>query len=356
MMRKLLGICLLVTMLGTLLAGAAIAQENAGKAEESGEAKVNEQTIYLAGGCFWGMEKLMQGLNGVMDVVSGYANGHTPNPTYEAVCGGDTGYRETVKVQYDANQISLDAILFAYFAVIDPTVQNRQGNDSGEQYQTGIYYADEESRLNVERVAEIEKGRSKAFYVEIAPLQRFYDAEEYHQNYLDKNPGGYCHISPKEISALSGSLIDPGDYQRPAKELLKERLSKEQYAVTQEADTERPFQNAFWNNHERGIYVDVATGEPLFRSSDQFESACGWPAFSAPIDPNVVILEKDDSIGMERVEVRSRAGDSHLGHVFYGESEAPEGVRFCINSAALRFVPYEQMDAEGYGYLKAIVE
>ncbi|MEG1193930.1 MAG: peptide-methionine (S)-S-oxide reductase MsrA, partial [Clostridia bacterium] len=162
MMRKLLGICLLVTMLGTLLAGAAIAQENAGKAEESGEAKVNEQTIYLAGGCFWGMEKLMQGLNGVMDVVSGYANGHTLNPTYEAVCGGDTGYRETVKVQYDANQISLDAILFAYFAVIDPTVQNRQGNDSGEQYQTGIYYADEESRLNVERVAEIEKGRSKA--------------------------------------------------------------------------------------------------------------------------------------------------------------------------------------------------
>lgn len=313
---------------------------------------INKKIIWLAGGCFWGMEKLMKSLSGVIDVMSGYANGHTDDPNYQEVCKGESGYRETVRVTYDADRISLDAILFAYFAVIDPTLINRQGNDIGTQYQAGIYYIDNESKEIIDHITEVEKHRSAAFHVEIAPLTKFYDAEEYHQNYLDKNPNGYCHIPLKEIAMLAKGTIDPGHYKRPAHEILMQRLTKEQYDVTQNGSTERPHQNAYWDSHKRGIYVDIVTGEPLFSSSKKFDSGCGWPSFSEPIDPNVVVYKQDTSHSMNRVEVRSRAGDSHLGHVFYGESESPTEVRFCINSASLKFIPYDQMDTEGYGYLK----
>ena len=203
---------------------------------------------------------------------------------------------------------------------------------------------------------EIERQNHESFCVEIAPLSRFYPAEEYHQRYLEKNPSGYCHILPGEISSLSKGRVDPGRYVRPPREALKKNLTPEQFAVTQQGATEAPYQNAYWSHHARGIYVDAATGEPLFSSTDKFDSACGWPAFSAPIDPGVVRYKEDRSHGMHRIEVRSRAGGSHLGHVFKGESEAPGGVRFCINSAALRFIPYEEMDAAGYGNLKDLVK
>lgn len=314
-----------------------------------------ERVVYLAGGCFWGMEKLMRSLCGVTDVVCGYANGHADAPTYREVCAGGTGCREAVRVTYDSRKTSLEAILFAYFAVVDPAAENRQGNDIGPQYQAGVYYADEESRLIVQRVAELERKRAKAFHVEIAPLTRFYMAEEDHQRYLDKHPGGYCHISPDQIKALAQSAVDPAAYARPAQETLRKRLTREQYAVTQEDATEPPFRNAYWDGDARGIYVDVATGEPLFCSTDKFDSGCGWPAFSAPIDPCVVRYREDRSLGAKRIEVRSRAGNSHLGHVFYGEASAPGGVRYCINSAALRFIPYERMEAEGYGFLMKAV-
>jgi len=192
--------------------------------------------------------------------------------------------------------------------------------------------------------------------VEIKPLERFYDAEEYHQDYLEKNPGGYCHILPEEINEVSKMVVDPGKYQRPADEVIKTRLSVDQYRVTQEAGTELPFQNEYWDNHERGIYVDVVTGEPLFSSKDKFDSGTGWPSFSRSIDINTFIFLEDTSLGAMRTEVRSRAGNSHLGHIFYNESISPTGTRFCINSAALRFVPYEKMEAEGYGYLMAYVD
>lgn len=315
-----------------------------------------KRVIYLAGGCFWGLEKLMRSLPGVTDAVSGYANGRTENPTYQEVCGGTTGHRETVRVTYDPEKTSLDALLFAYFSVIDPTTPDRQGHDTGTQYQTGIYTVDEESRRTVERIVEIERQNHERFCVEIAPLTRFYPAEEYHQRYLEKNPGGYCHILPGEIRALARARIDPGRYARPPREALKEKLTPEQFAVTQQGATEAPFQNAYWSHRDRGIYVDAATGEPLFSSTDKFASACGWPAFSAPIDPGVVRYKEDRSHGMRRVEVRSRAGGSHLGHVFEGESDAPGGVRYCINSAALRFIPYDEMDAAGYGDLKDLVK
>lgn len=221
-------------------------------------------------------------------------------------------------------------------------MQNRQGNDRGSQYQTGVYFTNESARETVKRIAEIERGRSEKFFVEIGPLKNFYPAEEYHQNYLEKNPNGYCHIPRAEMKLFSRLRIDPGDYQKPAAESIRDKLTAEQYRVTQESGTERAFTGEFWDKFEKGIYVDVVTGEPLFSSTDKYESGCGWPAFTKPIEGPAVVEKEDLSHGMRRTEVRSRAGDSHLGHVFTGDPESPNGVRYCINSAALRFVPYEK--------------
>lgn len=203
----------------------------------------------------------------------------------------------------------------------------------------------------VERIVELERGRHKVFAVEVGPLKNYYPAEEYHQNYLDKNPGGYCHISPAKIKLLSSLKIDAGAYKKPAAETIRDKLTAEQFQVTQQNGTERPFHNEFWDKFAKGIYVDIVTGEPLFSSTDKYQSSCGWPAFTKPIEAPLLVERKDTSYGMVRTEVRSRSGDSHLGHVFTGDRESPNGVRYCINSASLRFIPYEQMEAEGYGYL-----
>ena len=306
--------------------------------------------IYLAGGCFWGLDKRMRPIPGVTDAVSGYANGTgEADANYSAVCAGGTGFRETVQVTYDPGQVSLDALLLAYFYVIDPTVENRQGNDVGSQYQTGVYYADEASRETVERIAALERGRREKFAVEIGPLVNFFPAEDYHQDYLDRNPGGYCHFPRAEIELFSRLKIDPGDYRKPAAEAIRDKLTEEQYRVTQEGATESPFRNEFWNQFEKGIYMDVVTGEPLFSSADKFESSCGWPAFSKPIEEPAVVELPDDSHGMHRTGVRRRAGGSHRGHVFTGDRESPNGVGCCINRGCLRFVPYEKREQEGYG-------
>lgn len=313
--------------------------------------------IYFAGGCFWAVQHLMQTLKGVVKTESGYANGESSGrPSYEQVCTGKTGFRETVRVLYDPKEISLDALLFVFFAVIDPTAENRQGHDVGTQYQAGVYYTDEASALGVKRIAAIERARAKSFAVEILPLKCFYKAEAYHQDYLVKNPGGYCHIPRDKMALFSGLTIDPADYRRPDDELIGQRLSQTAFAVTQQNQTEPPFENAFWDSFEKGLYVDVVTGEPLFSSKDKFESACGWPSFSRGVEGGVLVQQADFSHGMKRTEVRSRAGNSHLGHVFLGEKEAPEGVRYCINSAALRFIPLAEMDEAGYGALKKFVE
>ena len=353
-MRKIRrGIALLLAAL--LLATAALAEGTMTSITE--ESMESGNIIYLAGGCFWGLEKLMQSIPGVTDAVSGYANGTgEADANYKAVCAGGTGFRETVKVTYEPGLVSLDALLLAYFYVVDPTVENRQGNDVGSQYQTGVYYTDDASKETVERIAALERGRREKFAVEIGPLVNFFPAEEYHQDYLDRNPGGYCHIPRAEIELFSRLKIDPGDYKKPAAEAIRDRLTDEQYRVTQESATESPFRNEFWNQFEKGIYVDVVTGEPLFSSADKFESSCGWPAFSKPIEEPAVVELPDDSHGMHRTEVRSRAGDSHLGHVFTGDRESPNGVRYCINSASLRFVPYEKMEQEGYGGLLSLFD
>ena len=316
-----------------------------------------ENVIYLAGGCFWGIEHLMQSIPGVIDAESGYANGTCKaDAEYKTVCSGETGFRETVRVEYDPEKVSLDALLLTYFYVIDPTKQNRQGNDVGSQYQTGIYYTNDKARETAQRIYDLEKSRRNEFFVEFGPLLNFYPAEEFHQNYLEKNPNGYCHIPREEIELFSKMKIDPGDYKKPATEAIREKLTAEQYRITQENGTERAFNNEFWNKFEKGIYVDVVTGEPLFSSSDKFESGCGWPAFSKPIEAPAVVERQDNSYGMNRTEVRSRAGDSHLGHVFTGDPDSPNGVRYCINSAALRFIPYEKMESEGYGYLLSVFD
>lgn len=328
----------------------------------------NLHTIYLAGGCFWGIEAYMKKLPGVRDTDVGYANGNTENPTYEQVCYDNTGHAETVKVVYDPALISTEQLLDGFFKVVDPTSINRQGNDRGSQYRSGIYYVDEADKAIAESAAARQKENYKDPVVtEILPLNQFYLAEDYHQDYLDKNPGGYCHINLNAADEFIGEeglgmsddlsvLIRPEDYPVPDDQVLKEKLTDIQYQVTQNNDTERPYTNEYAATFDKGIYVDVVTGEPLFSSEDKFESGCGWPSFSKPIIPEVVTEHTDTSFNMKRTEVRSRAGDTHLGHVFDDGPKDLGGLRYCINSASIRFIPFDELETEGYGYLKPLFD
>ena len=313
--------------------------------------------IYLAGGCFWGAEKFLSCVRGVTDTEVGYANGATQNPTYEDVCRRGTGHAETVKVVYDPNALPLGFLLSLFYEAIDPTSVNRQGNDRGVQYRSGIYYTDANDLPVIERsIAELQKTLTKPVAIEVAPLDNFSPAEGYHQKYLDKNPGGYCHIGASTFQKAKDAIVDPTAYQKADASALKTSLTPLQFDVTQNSATEPPFTGDYWDDYRPGIYVDITSGEPLFTSTDKFESGCGWPNFSKPIDPNVVREKHDATHGMIRTEVRSRAGDAHLGHVFNDGPRDKGGLRYCINSASLRFIPKEAMDKEGYGYLKDLVE
>lgn len=314
--------------------------------------------IVLAGGCFWGVEEYFSRISGVVKTKAGYANGTEPQPTYEAVCTGRTGYAESVLVTYDPDRVSLYTLLERFFQIIDPTSVNRQGNDQGSQYRTGIYYTDPRDRRIAEKMMQsVAAGYQKPLATELAPLVSFYPAEEEHQHYLKKHPNGYCHIrfdSPKNLP--SESRVDASRYPKPSEEAIAARLTREQYEVTQKGATERPFTSLYVENLHPGLYVDVVTGEPLFSTRDQFVSGCGWPSFSRPIVPEVIVERPDERFGMVRTEVRSRAGDSHLGHVFEDGPAELGGLRFCINGAALRFVPLEEMEARGYGEYRDLAE
>lgn len=302
--------------------------------------------IYLAGGCFWGTEKYFSLIPGVHGTEVGYANGNTPSPSYEEVCRHDTGHAETVKVLYDPETIDLAGLLEKYYDVIDPCSVNRQGNDIGIQYRTGIFYTDESDRPIIEEsIRSLEDRLKKRTAIQVEKLFQYSPAEVYHQKYLDKNPGGYCHIGKDKFEKAAQN----SRFHRMTKQQLKESLTPMQYQVTQEKGTEPPFKNEYYNQDEEGIYVDITTGEPLFVSTDKFESGCGWPSFSKPIDDKVVAKKIDLSHGMIRSEVRSALGDSHLGHVFNDGPKEKGGQRYCINSASLRFIPREDMDRLGYG-------
>ena len=311
-------------------------------------------TIYLAGGCFWGVEGYFKRIEGVKGTTCGYANGRTENPSYEDVCRHDTGHAETVKVDFDDEVISLEDLLIYYFRIIDPVSVNKQGNDVGTQYRTGIYYSDESQLPVIKAAIEREQRKyNEKLAVEVLPIENFYSAEEYHQDYLDKNPNGYCHIN---LGSADEPIVRSEKYKRKNDKELKENLTPLQYDVTVNAATERPFDNEFNSNFERGIYVDITSGEPLFFSTDKFESGCGWPSFSKPIQKDLVKYSEDLSLGRRRIEVRSNVADAHLGHVFDDGPSELGGLRYCINSAALRFIPLGKMDEEGYGYLKKYVE
>lgn len=310
--------------------------------------------IYLAGGCFWGVEGYFKRIEGVKDTTCGYANGKTANPSYEDVCRHNTGHVETVRVLFDTDVINLEDLLIYYFRIIDPVSVNKQGNDVGTQYRTGIYYTDESLLPVIKAAVEREQRKyNEKIAVEVLPLENFYSAEEYHQNYLDKNPNGYCHIN---LNLANEPIVRSENYKKLDDKELKEKLTTLQYDVTMNAATERPFDNEFNSNFERGIYVDITSGEPLFLSTDKFESGCGWPSFSKPIQKDLVRYNEDLSLGRRRIEVRSNAADAHLGHVFDDGPSELGGLRYCINSAALHFIPIDKMDAQGYGYLKKYIK
>ncbi|MBS5799656.1 MAG: peptide-methionine (R)-S-oxide reductase MsrB [Clostridiales bacterium] len=304
----------------------------------------------FAGGCFWCMVKPFDELPGIISIVAGYTGGHVENPTYEEVCAHSTGHVEAVEITYDEDKMPYRELVEIFFRSIDPTDPDGQFHDRGETYHTAIFYQDEMQKEVAEQYKkELEKTGyfDKPIVVPIKPAMPFYKAEDYHQDYYKKNPLRY-----RLYYKGSGreKFIKDKWYRNPYdKEELKKRLNDLQYRVTQENATEAPFINEYDEHFEEGIYVDIVSGKPLFSSKDKFNSGCGWPAFSKPIMQSVVYDEEDTSHGMHRIEVRSSHADSHLGHVFEDGPRELGGLRYCINSAALRFIPKDRMEEEGYG-------
>jgi peptide methionine sulfoxide reductase msrA/msrB len=345
--------------------------------------------MYFAGGCFWGLEAYFSRMPWVESTRVGYANGKAGSvPVYETL--KQTGHAETVELVYNEEALTLRTLVRRFFEVIDPLSLNKQGPDRGTQYRTGVYFPKDspeapEDKAVIEAVFEEVKKTlgAEALAVSLEPLENWFPAEDYHQDYLQKNSGGYCHISLENLKR-PWPLIDKERYPRPGPEELRKKLSPLEFEVVENSATEEAFSGELEKVFEKGLYVDRATGEPLFLSAQKYHSGCGWPAFSKPIDEGVIEQFEDYSIPERaRIEVRSSSG-SHLGHIFndgplpeggneldpsadphhrphraeedYAPPQDSTGIRYCINSAALRFVPLSAMEHEGYGYLKSLIE